>query len=719
MSASSYRPLSLVVAASTKTDYLTPNSLRLYDDLDSRSSLSFQLRMPTSVFGNPVGYPVYLAAGTSNVYTTMAGIRNPTFDGELYSTTIGSDWFQGLSSCYWRKRIDGLGGSAYLTTNTMKFVNVATSSNQILEGYQNLYGTYSSNAIPIEPYTDYRVSVNSSINLSALNRGYTRMVIYTGASSTMSAIATLTDTTTLVGDITLTTNFSNTTDRYMDIRLGLIYGKGTVAFSGLTLEKITPPYIFGGIVDNFKATVYPFTSYMQLDCNAVDFSVMVGKRVAYYSYKSSGLGDYTLVNTSETFTGDGVTRAWALTYPTASSVDPTITLNGLACDTTAFGGTSTHGYYYTPSSNFILGNTSNSAPATTDSLKVVYKAQVGTTMYASDIIKHINETFLDGEVIDAETCVETGPAISELNANYTPVDNVFNSISNMTGYSWYVDPWRRIHYFSSTNASTAPFDITSTSNNWRDLTVSQGLGQYRTRQHILGSYASVVTTESFKGDGYTRTWTLSKPVQDTPMVKVDGYTVSLGVAGVATSTQAAYWNKATNQVFTNSTNSALASTDWITVQYNGLVPGVATVESSFAISVNAGRESGSGIREVVEQTPNRLFTNAATISYANAVLERYGGLPRTITFETDMDGLAPGMIISFDLPQHAIEAAFGLHQITSISARDVDRRTMRYKVTAMSGYNPQWIKYFKSLLTEKSVSNGVPYENLTLMASTT
>jgi len=646
----------------------------------------------------------------------MAGARNSTFGGELYSTGTGTGWIQGKSSCYWEKRIDGsVGGAVYLTTGTLKFVNAATSTTQVLEASQTRYGYWSSNAIPIEPYTQYRVSVNSSINLTDLNGGYTRMVIYTGAASTMSAAVTLIDTTTLTGSLTYTTDFTNTTNRYMDVRFGLIYGKGTVAFSNLLLEKITLPYIFGGSLDDYKMTLFPFTSYMQFDCNAVDFSQMTDKRLVYYSYKSSGLGDYTLVNTSETFTGDGVTRSWALTYPVASSVDPTITLNTLACDTTAFGGTSTHGYYYTPSSNFILGNTSNSAPATTDSLKVVYKAQVGAAMYDSDIIQHMNENFLDGEIMDGKTCVSRTTAITEVNYNYVPVSNALTVLSNITGNSWYVDPWRRIHYFEPTEIHS-PWDITSTSANYRNLSVKHTREKFRDRQYVLGSYTREMSTESFKGDGYTRTWTLSKAVQDTPMVKIDGYSVSVGVAGVATSTMAAYWNKETNQVFTNSSNTALASTDWITVQYPALVPAVGKTTYTTMIASRKEVESNSGIYENADAS-NAFYTEDGISYYGRSLIEKYAAHTDNVTFETDMDGLTVGMSIWVSLSDN-----YGISDhflITSISARDVDRRTMRYKVTAVSGYSlGGWITFYRSLLTDKTKRYGEPFENLKEISQT-
>lgn len=710
MSASSYRPLSLIIGTSTKTNYLTPNSVSLYNSLDSRGTLSFQLRMPTSIDLPEVGQPVYLAAGTSNVYTTMAGAMNSTFGGELYSTGTGYGWINGKSSGYWEKRIDGPSGAAYLTANTLKFVNAATSSNQILEAQQARFGYWSSNAIPIEPYTNYRVSVNSSIALSALNGGYTRMAIYTGSASTMGVAAAVTDSTTLTGSVTLTTDFYNSTNRYMDVRLGLIYGAGTVAFSGLTLEKITQPYIFGGQLDSFKITQFPFTSYRQLDCETVDFSQMVGKRVVYKSYLSSGLGGYTLTNTSETYTGDGVTRAWALTYPTASSVDPTITLNGLACDTTAYGGTSTHGYYYTPSSNFILGNTSNSAPATTDSLKVVYKAQVPTAVYDSDIIQDIGTNFLDGECIDARTCITKTASVSDINFNYIPADSALNTLSKISGNSWYVDPWRRIHYTAPADID-APFNITSTTANYRELTVKHTRDRFRDRQYILGSYVSQMTTESFPGDGYTRTWTVSKPIQDTPMVKIDGYSVPVGVYGVATSTMAAYWNKATNQITTNSTNTALASTDWITIQYPGLVPAVGKTTLLSMIAARAEVESNSGIYENVDAS-HQFFEEDGLYNYGYSLIERYAAHTDNVTFETDYDGLAVGMRIHISLSD-----SYGLsdyYLITAISARDVDRRTMRYKVTCVSGYpTGSWFQYFQSILTDKQKSYGEEYENLT------
>jgi hypothetical protein len=489
----------------------------------------------------------------------------------------------------------------------------------------------------------------------------------------------------------------------------ILNSSGSVYFDYIKLEKERPNYVFGGTLDNYSETCFPFTSKLQLDCNAVDFTQMLGKRLVYKSYVSTGLGEYDNVATTESFTGDGLTRTWQLAYPTTDT--PTVTVNGFAASVAAVGAASTYGYYYTPSSYLILANTSNNAPASTDTISVIYTAIVGKAAWDSDIIRDINENFFDGEGINCSSTgyVMDGVRISELNFNYVPGNEAINTICDISGYNWYIDVDKKLHYFPRTE-NPAPFNINSTSNNWRSLTVRRSRDKYRNKQYILGSYGALPFNESFAGDGYTKTWTVTYPVYDTPTITINGYVATVGVLNVSASTFGYYWSKESRAITANSTNSALASTDNIKIAYHGLYPVVAVADDGTEINTRKAIEGGSGIYEEVV-TSNKSYINAAAVTYGEGILSKYGKELEEVRFETDVDGLQSGQLIEIQIPNNDLN---DYYYITQVTAKDVNLATMRYKVTAVSGTDREgWIAFFRSLVANAGGVSTEPYVNLT------
>jgi hypothetical protein len=466
-------------------------------------------------------------------------------------------------------------------------------------------------------------------------------------------------------------------------------------------------YVFGGSLDSYSETTFPFTSYLQLNCNCVDFTQMLGKRLVYKSYTSSGLGEFILVATTDTRAGDGASKVWNLTYPVSTT--PTVLVNGFTASVGTYGiSSSTYGYYYTPSSNHLIGNSSNTAPASSDTLTITYSGINGLSAYDSDIIADINTNFFNGEGIDCATYVSTGIRIPEVNFNYLPGNEAINLICKLTGRSWYIDPMKQLHYFSRTG-NPAPFSITSTSNNWRSLSIKHSRDKYRNKEFVLGSYGIIPTTEQFKGDGYTKTWTVTYPLYDTPTISVDGFPATVGILGVSASSFGYYWSKESNQITGNSTNAALASTDYIRISYNGLYPVVAVAIDGDEVATRAAIESNSGIYEDMD-TDNKTYNALSAISYGNSLISKYGEQLNTISFETDIDGLASGQLIQVNVTANGIN---DYYYITSVTANDVQKTVMRYNVTAVSGQDRGgWVSFFRDLVTNLNAVSTDPYSNL-------
>lgn len=704
--------LELVIGTSTKTSYLVPESIRLSDSLDSRSALSFSLNMPATATRPAVGAPVFLSVGTSEVYVTPPNLHNLGMDGNALTVST-NDWVGQSATNYWYARfnITTEAAAVWISAGALKFQSFAT--NQTILANQAYYGNFSSLAIPVQMGETYRFSITYRNYLVTSSDGYFNARIFAGsaASTLEGTMPTSDDPLYLYGGSfgnssgTVFYDWLNTSDNFMELRFYQYLETGTVEIEDVTIKQVTLPRIFGGTLEDYSETSFPMTSYVKLDCNAVDFTQMLGKRIVYNNYPSSGLGEYKTEASSETFFGDGLTRTWKLNYPVYTT--PTVEINSVTADVAPTTASSTHGYYYTLSSHIILANTSNNAPTSSDTLTVEYTAIVGLPAWDSDIISNINDGFFKGEVIDCETKVSTGVRIREVDFNFVPGNEAINSIAGMANRAWYIDPWRRMHYFAR-DENAAPFEITSTSNNYISLTKRRSRDKYRNRQYVLNSYGGVPTSESFYGDGQTRTFTLAYPVMSQPVVKVDGFVADVGLMGSA-STHGYYWAKESPIIMSNATNAVLASTDILTITYTGLQPVVAIAEDGDEIAARAAIEYNSGIYEEIS-VANKMYEDDSAIDYGASVISQYGKQLDTITFETYEDGLAAGQLIHIDVDNNELD---DYYLITDIHAQDVKMEKMRYQVTCVSGLDRGgWVSFYRNLISGTKSVYSEPYINI-------
>ena len=378
---------------------------------------------------------------------------------------------------------------------------------------------------------------------------------------------------------------------------------------------------FGGTLDNFTETTFPFSSAVEYRCNAVDFSQMVGKRLVSVSYTSSG--------------------------------------------------------------------------------------------YDADIIAAINAACFTNEGILTNTSFNsTGIVIPEINFNYVPGNEALNTICNMTGRSWYIDAQKRLRYFAR-EQNPAPFNISSTSNNWRSITVRRSRDKYRNREYLYNAYdLKNAYVEGFPGDGKTKTFALTYPVYSVPTITLNASSRSVGRLNIDSTDFDYYWQKESNIITQNPSSAitAVSSSDSLLVIYSGIYPIISKTENEVEIAARATIEGNSGIYEWAD-TADHTYTAAGALQEGQGYVDRYGNMPEVVTFETDYDGLQSGQLINIVISQNGLN---GTYLIQTVSARDVDLATMRYSVTAISGVDRGgWVNYFRSLTKKEAFRTGT-FDNVTV-----
>jgi hypothetical protein len=323
-------------------------------------------------------------------------------------------------------------------------------------------------------------------------------------------------------------------------------------------------------------------------------------------------------------------------------------------------------------------------------------AQVYENKSLGYIVKDIIDNFINTESITYVN-VEDGPTITKAIFNYKTATSCFNELSELTGYDWYIDYNKDLHFFErSTN--NAPFSLTATSGNYRNVIIETNRDDYRNVQYIrAGNDITDSRTENFKGDGARITFTLKYPVALVPSsIKVNTVSKTIGIKGVDTGKDW-YWNKGEKEITQDDGGTILTSSDDLEVTYRGLFPIIQQAFDDTSISDRVSVEGGSGVYESVEDEPNIDNSDYAE-EKAQGLLRRYGTIPQKIKFQTDLDGLEAGQLLSITIPEHSIN---GTYLISNVVLNDLVSDTLRYSIVALSGENVGgWVNFFEKMISQ-------------------
>ena len=175
--------------------------------------------------------------------------------------------------------------------------------------------------------------------------------------------------------------------------------------------------------------------------------------------------------------------------------------------------------------------------------------------------------------------VHVGVLHKQVVFNYVPVSTALDRLAESANYVWSIGH-DRILRFQPRSANAAPWTLTGS-----DI---QGVPElrrhatkYRNQQYVTGGRITTDTQiEQFKGDGKQQTFVVGYPLASEPTVEVDtggGFsTVTIGIRGLETSSQW-YWNKSSNEISQELTDTPLDDTHVLRVTYEGLTTVVAIV----------------------------------------------------------------------------------------------------------------------------------------------
>lgn len=337
--------------------------------------------------------------------------------------------------------------------------------------------------------------------------------------------------------------------------------------------------------------------------------------------------------------------------------------------------------------------TSNDAIADRRLVAAAYDAQPFATIIG-DLVTSVLAS--DGVTVGT---IESGPTIT-ITFNYKYANECLNELCDLAGKTWWIDQDNALQVRSRASL-TAPFTLTDAAPNCESIKISRPSTTYRNLQYIRAATDLTTSrTESFKGDGATKTFLLGYPVGAVPTaITVDSVAKTLGIRSVDTGLDW-YWNKDSNEITQDDGATALTSSNTLAVTYRGAFPILVSARREDAISTRRAITGGSGLVEMIEDDTN-IDTGVAALDKASAYLARYGQIDVVLTILTEKPGLRAGHLLPVTLSAHDLNGEFLVESVRA-SERTYRGDKLLYEVRALSGVGVGgWLRFYQTLLAAR------------------
>jgi len=289
---------------------------------------------------------------------------------------------------------------------------------------------------------------------------------------------------------------------------------------------------------------------------------------------------------------------------------------------------------------------------------------------------------------------ETGPTINTISFNHISLRKAFEKLSQVTGYEWYVDYEKDVHFFAKTS-KPAPEDFTDSTANFEEVDMSVDTSQVRNSIVVRGGReeSSSYMEQDFKGDGEAREWIL----REKPKTMVD-ILLDTGGGFVSQAYGVDVLNDDTGNDFmfnyqekfiraTATTTTPNTSTT-LRAQFYYEVPVLVKVTSSTSIAAMAALEGGDGKHEYVITRPD-VKSKAEARRLAAEQIAEWGnplltGRVRTRTGLLQAGSyFAPGQALTVNMPTWGIstDTDYLIQEVETTLTEDGSTVEYHYEIT--------------------------------------
>lgn len=310
-------------------------------------------------------------------------------------------------------------------------------------------------------------------------------------------------------------------------------------------------------------------------------------------------------------------------------------------------------------------------------------------MAVEDIIEDIKTNFLPAGY--TTTHVGCTTVANYIAFNYEQPSKCFQQLAELTGYDWYVDENKDIHFFTGSE-KLAPWNITDTSDNiyYGSLKLKSSITSLRNAVYVRGGqYLGTLTAESQIADGTAIIYKQGYQY-NTFYVKVNGVTKTVGIDNITDPTTVDCLYNFTEKFVRFP--SASKPTAGQTVEVGGYpyIPVIVKVRDPLSIATYGEFQNKIVDKSINSKQGARDRAKAELSDYANKIVDA--------TFETMSVGLEVGQTINVNSTIRGINQNY---IISRIQSKLVNGYQFLHQVTLMTSQTYGAIEFLQKLLIQK------------------
>ena len=296
--------------------------------------------------------------------------------------------------------------------------------------------------------------------------------------------------------------------------------------------------------------------------------------------------------------------------------------------------------------------------------------------------------------------IATGPKVTVV-FPYSSVRSALDELSELTGLTWLLSPGGEFS-FRARSAGTARTP------DFSGLRISRSRSRQllRNRQYVRGGQGlSGVRTETFTGDGQSRSFSLAFPVGAVPTIRVGGELQEVGIRGVEVEKDW-YWSKGDSEITQESGHLTLRTGAELEVRYRFDFPILSIRNDAASQAARRSAEGGTGLYEQLE-TDDRIPSPGLAVQRARGLLRRHGSPEEHLNVAAN-DNQAPAALLAAR-PGDLLEVENqrlhidGEYLVESVETRDLDGLHLEksWELSGGEAYGG-WTQFFRQLAAARA-----------------
>jgi hypothetical protein len=282
---------------------------------------------------------------------------------------------------------------------------------------------------------------------------------------------------------------------------------------------------------------------------------------------------------------------------------------------------------------------------------------------ADDIIKDIITKYCSGFTA---TNVQSGAPVIETTGsdfNYLAPSECFKWLCDYTGWQWYVDYDKDIHFFNpSILTEAAPMSL-ATGGRFRNFTFTIDQKGLRNRVYVRGgTMLSDYQTIEWAADGVARQWTLPWGPHDVTF-EVGGSAVTVGIENIDDESSYDFMLNFTEKYIRCAVASTPTVGTTLSLTAKQDIDVITYSENTASQTALAAAQGGDGVYEY-SFTDDSLTTLQAAGAAADADLREHADPTVTGSFETEISGWATGQLVPIFLTDRGINNTYVVQKVT-------------------------------------------------------